>query len=102
MYTVESHLTYLAEAKALEGLYVTTQLLGVDNKRVHLFHQLRRARDDVSVSTCEQIYIHVNSAAGKTSPMDAQVHSRLDAIRAAHARLPIPEQKGRYVGMPRS
>lgn len=102
MYTVETHISHLAEAKALEGLYATTQLLNVDDKRVHLFHKLCRTRDDVVVATCEQIYLHVNSAAGKASPMDAQVHSKLDAVRAAHAALPVPQQKGRFVGMPRN
>lgn len=101
MFTVETHISYLAEAKALEGLYVATQLLSVDDKRVHLFHWLRRTRDDVIVATCEQIYLHVNTAAGKAASMDAQVHSKLDAIRAAHASLPAPDQKGRHVGMPR-
>ena len=102
MYTVETHVSHLAEAKVLEGLYVTTQLLSVDDKRVHLFHCLRRTRDDVIVATGEQIYLHVNAVAGKASPLDAQVHSRLESIRAAHAKLAAPEQKGRYVGMPRN
>jgi carnitine 3-dehydrogenase len=102
MYTVETHVSHLAEAKVLEELYVTTQLLSIDDKRVHLFHHLRRTRDDVSVATGEQIYIHVDSAAAKASSMDGEVRSKLDAIRATHARLPLPEQKGRYVGMPRN
>jgi carnitine 3-dehydrogenase len=102
MYTVETHVSHLAEAKVLEGLYVTTQLLSVDTKRVHLFNKLHRTRDDAIVATGEQIYLHVDTGAGKASPMDAQVHSKLDAIGAAHARLAAPEQKGRYVGMPRS
>jgi carnitine 3-dehydrogenase len=102
MYTVETHVSHLAEAKVLEELYVTTQLLSVDAKRVHLFHHLRRSRDDVNVATGEQIYIHVDSAAGKASSMDGEVRSKLDAIHATHARLPLPQQKGRYVGMPRN
>ena len=102
MFTVETHVSHLAEAKALDQLYVTTQLLSVDDKRVHLFHQMRRTRDDVVVATGEQIYLHVNTAAGKASPMDGQVHSKLTAIHAGHARLPTPGQKGRYVGMPRT
>ena len=102
MYTVESHVTHLNEAKALEGLYVTTQLLSVDDKRVHLFHHLRRTRDNAIVAACEQIYLHVDTQAGKASPVDTTVHSKLDAIRASHADLPIPEQKGRHVGAPRS
>jgi len=102
MYAVETHVSHLAEAKVLEGLHVTTQLLSVDDKRVHLFHCLRRTRDDVIVATGEQIYLHVNSVAGKGVPLDAQVQTRLEAIRAAHAKLPAPEQTGRYVGMPRN
>jgi carnitine 3-dehydrogenase len=102
MYTVETHVSHLAEAKVLEKLYVATQLLNVDDKRVHLFHHLRRSRDDVTVATCEQIYLHVDTSAGKASLLDAQTHSKLEAIRATHAQLPTPAQKGRYVGMPRS
>jgi hypothetical protein len=63
---------------------------------------MRRTRDDVIVATGEQIYLHVNTSAGKAQPMDGQVYSQLAAISAGHARLPTPEQKGRYVGMPRS
>ncbi|MGH8139744.1 MAG: 3-hydroxyacyl-CoA dehydrogenase NAD-binding domain-containing protein [Steroidobacteraceae bacterium] len=100
MFTVESHVTHAAEAKALEAVYVTTQILSVDDKRVHLFHRMRRVRDDALVATGEQIYLHVSTAAGKASPMDEQIRSKLQGIGAAHARLPVPEQKGRYVGMP--
>jgi carnitine 3-dehydrogenase len=102
MYTVESHVTHLNEAKALEGLYVTTQLLSVDDKRVHLFHHLRRTRDNAVVATCEQIYLHVDTRAGKASAMDSTVRSKLDAIRTLHADLATPEQKGRHVGAPRN
>jgi carnitine 3-dehydrogenase len=102
MYTMETHVSHLNEAKALEGLYVTTQLLSVDDKRVHLFHHLRRTRDNAVVATGEQIYLHVDTRAGKASPMDTQVRSKLDAIRASHADLAIPEQKGRHVGAPRN
>src|SRR3569833_305202 len=101
MYTVETHVSHLNEAKALEGLYVTTQLLSVDDKRVHLFHYLRRTRDDAVVATGEQIYLHVDTRAGKASPMDSEVHAKLAAVRASHADLPTPEQMGRHVGAPR-
>jgi carnitine 3-dehydrogenase len=102
MYTVETHVSHMAEAKVPDELYVATQLLAVDDKRVHLFHYLRRKRDDVIVATAEQIYLHVNAAAGKAALMDAQVHAKLTAIRATHAGLPMPEQKGRSVGMSRN
>jgi carnitine 3-dehydrogenase len=100
-YTVESHVTHQSEARAMEPLYVTVQLLGVDDKRVHLFHGLHRRADGALVATGEQLYLHVSTLAGKAEPMPAQVRTRLDAWRAAHAALPIPTQARRHVGMPR-
>ncbi|HZO23284.1 MAG TPA: 3-hydroxyacyl-CoA dehydrogenase NAD-binding domain-containing protein [Steroidobacteraceae bacterium] len=102
LYAVESHMTHTAEAKVFDTLSVNTQLLSVDEKRVHLFHRMHRASDEVVVATAEQIYLHVDAAARKASSMDASVHARLDAVRAAHASLPAPAQKGRHIGMPRN
>jgi carnitine 3-dehydrogenase len=101
LYTVESHVTHGAEAKALEPLYVLTRILGVDEKRVHLFHGLHRRRDDALVATGEQMYLHVDARAGKASPMDTAVRGKLEALRAAQAGSVPPAQAGRHVGMPR-
>jgi len=46
MYTVETHVSHQAEARALEPLYVTTRVLEVDDKRVRLSHSLHRRRDE--------------------------------------------------------
>lgn len=101
MYTVESHVTHAGEAKALEPLYVLTRMLGVDDKRVHLFHALHRRRDDALVATGEQMYLHVDTNAGKAAPMDSAVRAKLQKIRATQAGLAPPAQQGRRVGMPR-
>ena len=102
MFTVESHVTHGAEAKLLEPLYVLTRLLAVDDKRVHLFHALHRQRDDVLVATGEQMYLHVDTSAGKASLMDSSVREKLEKIRAAQSALEPPAQAGRHVGKPRS
>jgi len=99
MYTVESHVTHGAEAKALEPLYVLTRVLGVDDKRVHLFHALHRRRDQVLVATGEQMYLHVDSRAGKAAVMAAAVRDKLDRLRATQASLAPPKQVGRHVAM---
>ena len=101
MYTVESHVTHAAEAKALEPLYVLTRLLSVDDKRAHVFLALHRQRDDVLVATGEQIYLHVDTKAGKASGLDPAVREKLEKIRATQSGLPMPAQVGRHVGMPR-
>jgi carnitine 3-dehydrogenase len=101
MYTVESHVTHGAEAKALEPLYVLTRVLGVDEKRVHLFHALHRRRDETLVATGEQMYLHVDTNAGKAALMDSAVRAKLEEIRTRQAGLAPPAQQGRRVGMSR-
>jgi acyl-CoA thioesterase FadM len=44
-YTVETHLSLLREALAGQRLRVTTQVLGSDDKRLHVFHSLYRDDD---------------------------------------------------------
>jgi carnitine 3-dehydrogenase len=100
-YTVESHVTHQAEAKALEPLFVTIQVLAVDDKRVHLFHCLHRCRDGALIATGEQLYLHVATPAGKVAPIPAAVRAKLESWRAAHAGLAPPAQARRHVGMPR-
>jgi carnitine 3-dehydrogenase len=102
LYTVESHVTHGAEAKLFEPLYVLTRLLAIDDKRVHLFHALHRRRDDVLVATGEQMYLHVDTNAGKASLMDSAVREKLEKVRAAQAGLAPPTQAGRHVGLPRT
>jgi carnitine 3-dehydrogenase len=100
-YTVESHVTHQSEAKAMDELYVTIQVLTVDDKRVHLFHHLRRSSDDALVATGEQLYLHVSTSAGKAAAMPTSIRAQLEDWRTAHASLPAPVQARRHVGMPR-
>src|SRR5882762_5026882 len=86
LYTVETHVTHNAEARAAEPLYVTTRVLEVDDKRVRLLHSLHRRRDGALVATGEQLYLHVNTPPGKASPMDAGVRAHLAELEAAHRR----------------
>jgi carnitine 3-dehydrogenase len=99
-YTVESHVKHLGEAKAGEPLYVTTQVLGLDDKRLHVFHRLHRGRDDAVIATGEQMYLHVDTAAAKASTMDRGVHAKLESIRKAQAGLARPREAGRSIGRP--
>ena len=96
LFTVESHVRHVAEARALEALYVTTQVLQLDDKRLQLFHSLHRRRDEALVATAEQLYLHVSG--GRAAALDAAVHASLERVRSAHARLPLPAHAGRVGG----
>ncbi len=97
-YTVENHIRHLGEAKAGEALYVTAQVLAVDDKRLHVFQRLYRGRDDRQIATADQMYLHVDTKAAKAAPADAAVRARLESIRGDHAGLPAPAEAGRAVG----
>jgi len=97
-YTVESHVRHLGEAKVGERLYVTTQLLHVDDKRLHVYHRLWRTADDAPVATAEQMHLSVDRAAAKAAPMAAPVRDKLNAIWRSHAKFPAPVEAGQAVG----
>ncbi len=91
-YTVETHLHHLAEAALGEQLNVTTQVLGSDAKRLHVFHAMHR--DGELVCTGEQMLVHVDTAAGRSAPLLPRPAAAVAAVTAAHAALPEPPQSG--------
>jgi carnitine 3-dehydrogenase len=101
-YTVENHIMHVGEAKVGESLYVTAQVLEVDDKRLHVFQRLHRGRDDRQIATAEQMYLHADTALAKATPADAEVRAKLESIRGEHARLPLPPEAGRSVGRTRN
>jgi len=101
-YTVENHIRHVGEAKAGDTLYVTAQVLGVDDKRLHIFQRMHRGRDDQEIATAEQMYLHVDTTAAKAAPADPAVRAKLEAIRDEQAGLPRPHAAGRPVGRARA
>jgi carnitine 3-dehydrogenase len=97
-FTVENHIKHLGEIKVGEPLYITAQVLAVDDKRLHVFQQLHRGGDDKLIATAEQMYLHVDTKAAKASPADPKIRSAFASIRADHAGLAPPPGAGRPVG----
>jgi carnitine 3-dehydrogenase / betainyl-CoA thioesterase len=100
-FTVESHLSHLREALLDDGLAVTTQVLGCDARRLHVFHSLWREGDGELLATAEQLFLHVDTVARRASPAAPVVLARAERIARAHADLPRPERAGRSIAIPR-
>jgi carnitine 3-dehydrogenase len=96
-YTVETHLSHLGAAFAGDELMVTTQVVGVDSKRLHLFHVLERTGEAQPLATAEQMLLHVEAAAQRAAAAPPEIAGRLARIAAAHAALPHPERAGRAI-----
>ena len=100
-FTVETHLSHLGQARAEDRLHVTTQVLGHDEKRLHVFHAIHRTEDDALLATAEQMLLHVDTRADRAAPAAPPVLDRIARLAAAHAHLPRPERAGRAIGRPR-
>jgi carnitine 3-dehydrogenase len=94
-YTVETHIRHIAEASAGEHLYTETRLLAHDQKRLHLFHEMRRQGDEILLATGEHMLLHVDRTVAATAPAQSSVLDALAAIADAQRTLPWPEAAGR-------
>src|SRR5206468_12953632 len=93
-FTVETHLRHLRELYAGDRVEVLTQVLGADEKRLHLFHVITREGDEGPVATGEQMLIHVDAGTRRSAPVHGNVRERLLELARRHAGLPRPEGAG--------
>jgi carnitine 3-dehydrogenase len=97
-FTVETHISHLRELHEGDCVDVTTQVLGADEKRLHIFHVILRDGEADPVATGEHMLLHVDRRSGRTAPVSGRLRENVDRLRAAHASLPRPERAGRSIG----
>jgi len=96
-FTVENHLRYLSELHQGDLLTVTTQLLGSEGKKLHVFHRLY-GPDNSVVATVESLLLHMNLEQRKSSMPGDVVVKGLATYTEHHASMPVPDGAGRHVG----
>ena len=102
LFTVQTMIFNLAEAHLGDRINLSLQLLDADDKRLHIFHAMHNAETGVLLATGEQMLVHVDMAAGRSTPMPAELHARVHAVLAAHTDLPRPAQAGRNIAIKRN
>ncbi|MEX2453381.1 MAG: thioesterase family protein [Rhodospirillaceae bacterium] len=100
-FAVEAHVNYIAELRDGDEAACTTQLLDCDAKRLHYFHRMYHAGKGHLVATTEIMVVHVDLGARRVAPMPPAIAAAAQAVLAAHAALPRPEQQGRVIGIRR-
>lgn len=98
-YTAEGHILFLRELKEDAPLRFTTQLLGYDRKRMHIFHTMHHATEAYLAATCEWMMIHVDAGQGRSAPLPEMVLDQLATIYQVHTTLSIPPQAGRIISL---
>ncbi|RXH42347.1 3-hydroxyacyl-CoA dehydrogenase NAD-binding domain-containing protein [Bradyrhizobium zhanjiangense] len=98
-YTAETHLTHLQELYAGDRIQVLTQVLGADDKRLHLHHVITREGDEKPAATGEQMLIHVDPISRRSAPAKGHVRERLLELARLHSQLPRPDRAGAGIGL---
>ncbi|MFM7027186.1 MAG: thioesterase family protein [Chakrabartia sp.] len=101
LFTVQTMIFNLAEAHLGDPLDLSLHLLDADAKRLHIFHAMHHANTGELLATGEQMLVHVDMAAGRSTPMPPDLSARVAAVLAAHKDLPRPAQAGRHIAIKR-
>src|SRR6266436_1272971 len=86
-FVVETHNLYERELLAGERVRVTTQILGTDDKRLQLAHEMFSLASGERAATQELMYLHIDLSARRVVPWPAEVRQRVAAAAAAHRQL---------------
>jgi len=95
-YTVATHIAYLRAAVEHAPLRITTRVLGLDRKRLHIYHEMFNGSTDKLLATTEQMLMHVDMNAARSAAILPEVRAALEAIAEAHATLPPAERAGHF------
>jgi acyl-CoA thioester hydrolase len=98
-FAVEAHNLYERELLVGERVRISTLVLGIDGKRLHLAHEMFAVATGQRAATQELMYVHVDLAKRRVVPFPDDVRERLAAAAAAHAHLPRPDWIGRRIAM---
>jgi len=96
-YTVETHLRHLSEAKQGAALKITTQLLGYDEKRLQLAHEMYRISDNQLLATAEHMLLHVDSQKSAACLIKPALQNHLNNLWAEQKRLKKPVYAGQSI-----
>jgi len=99
-FVVETHNLYERELLVREQVRVVTQILGADDKRIHLAHEMYSLADSRRAATQELMFLSIDLGRRRVVPFLAGVRDSVTAAAATHATLPQPDWIGRRLAMP--
>lgn len=98
-FVVETHFTYQQELREGDRLRITTQLLGHDAKRLHLFQHMYHAGEGYLAATGEWMILCVDLDTRKVVAMPERMRAVVERVRVVHEKLPRPPELGRSVNI---
>ncbi len=94
------HIHYVGELLEGDPLRFTQRIIACDEKRVHFWQEMYHAEKGYLAAEAEAVTLHIDMSVRRVAPMAPNVFEWVNAVRAAHAILPLPERLGRVLGVP--
>jgi len=101
LFTLEAHINYLHEVKLGSEVWVQTQIIGFDHKRLHVYHSLHRAGFEEALAASEQMLLHVDLTGPKSAPFSEVSIGLLQGLVDEQLQLTAPAYAGRVIGLPK-
>jgi acyl-CoA thioester hydrolase len=98
IFIIESHVTYEHELVIGERILVKSWLLGLDEKRLHIYHEMYHKEKKIKCATNEIMALHVDINMRKTAPISLESQLKLQSFVEASLIKGWPEGCGRSIG----
>ena len=95
-FALQSQFLYMAELLEGEQFYTKVRILDYDKKRIHLYSEIIREKDEVLSATWEGMSINVNHVTRKSEPYPKDIYQKIMEFHKITQDDPLPE----YVGAP--
>jgi len=95
VYTLGMNVDYLKELFVDEEVRVTTQLLGLDHRKIHYFHTMLQAGTGEVVAVNECLAINVGLESKRSASFPDRVQRKLAEIFEQHRKMKKPARCGR-------
>ena len=99
LFTLEAHINYLHEVKLGTEVWVQTQIIAFDRKRLHVYHSLHRSGFDEVLAASEQLLLHVDLAGPRSAPFSEQSIGLLQGLAQGQQDLPAAVYVQRVIGI---
>ncbi len=96
-FAAETHVLYEREMNVGDFANIFTTVVNVDEKRLHLAHEMFRDGEPARACLQEIMFVNVNLATRRATPWETAVLAGLLAARDAHAAT-RPAKLGRSIG----
>ncbi len=89
-FTVENLIQFRNETHPGEKIYVNTQVLQAEGKKLRMYHEMHRENGDL-LCTCNQLLIHVSLETRRSCEPGPEMAAKMQALHEAQTKLPPPE-----------